>query len=258
MNQGTVNKSLSLATLALGIRILKTADRVTMSEPSVKVYVCEEVREVRRLHQDLFTDQFRQLPIEEQLDRQAGRIFEAHGAGNSAVATHIKCWHPELVGLPAEEIMRSDFTLADARLTIAREYGFTAWSDVQKQGLEPPDAEFEFAVDALVDGDVERLRQLLDGKPSLVRERSRFGHRATLLHYVGSNGIETHRQRVPLNLADVTRLLIEAGADVNATAEIYGGSTPIALLTSSAHPSQAGVLDEVLQILLDAGASRNS
>jgi hypothetical protein len=45
-----------------------------MNEPDLIVYTCEEVREVLRLHHDLFTDEFRQLPIHEQLDRQAQRI----------------------------------------------------------------------------------------------------------------------------------------------------------------------------------------
>ena len=49
-----------------------------MSEPAPSVYSCDEVREVQRLHHDLFTDEFRKLPIREQLDRQAQRIVEAY------------------------------------------------------------------------------------------------------------------------------------------------------------------------------------
>ena len=49
-----------------------------MSEPSQKVYACEEVRRVIRLHQDLFTEQFRRLSIREQLELQGQRIVDAH------------------------------------------------------------------------------------------------------------------------------------------------------------------------------------
>ncbi|NNE01456.1 MAG: ankyrin repeat domain-containing protein, partial [Pirellulaceae bacterium] len=77
----------------------------------------------------------------------------------------------------------------------------------------------------------------------------------TLLHYCGSNGVETYRQVVPTNLPQLTQLLIDAGADVNATAEMYGGNCPtLGLLITSAHPAEAGVVDQVVQILIDAGA----
>jgi hypothetical protein len=187
-----------------------------MSEANQPVYVSDQVREVERPHRDLLTDSVRRLPIRDQLDRQAHRIVEAHKAGDRAVVTHITCWHPTLVCHSADHIMNSHFTLDDARQTVAREYGFADWSDLAAQGANPPDLAFETAVDTLLTGDAEKLRALLDSDPSLVHRRSSFGHRSTFLHYVGSNGVETYRQRVPMNLAELTRLLIEAGADVNA------------------------------------------
>jgi len=226
-----------------------------MSERSPNVYACEVVREVIRLHHEVLSDGFRQLPVREQLDRQARRIVAAHGSGDQAVVTHITCWHPELVGHSVEEIMTHEFTLEDARQTIAREYGFADWSEVEERGSEPPGSEFESAVDALLAGDVDAVRELLKRNPSLVHERSKFGHRSTLLHYVGSNGVETYRQVVPYNLAEVTQVVLDAGADVNATAEMYGGgSTTIALLITSGHPAEAGVMDDVVKVLIDAGA----
>jgi hypothetical protein len=229
-----------------------------MSEATRQVYVSEKVRDVERLHRDLFTDSFRQLPIRDQLDRQAYRIVEGHKAGDRAVVTHITCWHPRLVCHSADEIMNSDFTLDDARQTIAREYGFTDWSNVEERGANPPDREFELAVDTLLSGDVEKLRNLLSSNPSLVQRRSSFGHRCSLLHYVGSNGVETYRQRVPLNLAEITRLLVDAGADANATAGMYGGgSTALGLLVTSDHPAKAGVTGDVAKVLVNAGAKQS-
>ena len=214
--------------------------------------------EVERLHHDLLTDDVRRLPIRDQLDRQAHRIVEGHKAGDRAVVTHITCWHPKLVCRSADDIMSSTFTLDDARQTIAREYGFADWSDVEARGANPPDPDFELAVDTLLRGDVEKLRGLLASDPSLIHRRSSFGHRSTLLHYVGSNGVETYRQRVPMNLAEITRLLVDAGADVNATANMYGGgSTALGLLVTSDHPAKAGVTGDVLKVLVDAGAKRD-
>ncbi len=230
-----------------------------MSEANRDIFVCDEVREVQRLHGDLFTYGFRRLCVRDQLDQQARRILAAHPSGNRAVVTHIGCWHPDLVGCGAEEIMSRELTLEDARQTIAREYGFTDWATAEAQGTHPPDADFEAAIDALLCGNVAALQGLLADKPALVTDRSAYGHRSTLLHYVGSNGVETHRQVVPRNLAAVTQILIDAGADVNATAEMYGGgSTTIALLITSSHPAAAGVVDEVVQLLIDAGAVTDS
>jgi hypothetical protein len=228
-----------------------------MSEAEQPVYASDQVREVERLHRDLLTDAMRHLPVRDQLDRQAHRIVEAHEAGDRAVVTHITCWHPTLVCHSADEIMNSHFTLDDARQTVAREYGFADWSDVEARGSAPPDPDFEFAVDTLLGGDVEKLRGLLSSDPSLIRRRSTYGHRATLLHYVGSNGVETYRQRVPMNLAEIARLLVEAGADVNARANMYGGSTVLGLLVTSDHPAKAGVTGDVRKVLEAAGAKKD-
>ena len=173
-----------------------------MSQAGQTVYVSDQVSEVERLHPDLFTDSFRRLPIRDQLDRQAHRIVEGHNAGDRAVVTHITCWHPKHVCRSADDIMSSTFTLDDARQTIAREYGFAGWSDVEARGANPPDLDFEIAVDTLLRGDAEKLRGLLAANPSLIQQRSSYGHRSTLLHYVGSNGVETYRQKVPMNLAE--------------------------------------------------------
>src|SRR5207249_2172287 len=48
---------------------------------------------------------------------------------------------------------------------------------------------------------------------------------------------------------------VDTGADVNATAEMYGGgSTAVGLLVTSDHPAKAGVTGDVLKVLVDAGA----
>src|SRR4051795_9995021 len=129
-----------------------------MSEAGQPVYVSDQVKEVERLHRDLLTDDVRRLPIRDQLDRQAHRIVAGHEAGDRAVVTHITCWHPKLVCHSADDIMGSDFTLDDALQTIAREYGFVDWPDVEARGASPPDLDFEIAVDTLLRGDVENLR----------------------------------------------------------------------------------------------------
>jgi hypothetical protein len=220
------------------------------------VYVDEDVQSVIDLHADLFTADFRELPICEQLDRQARRICEAHQNGNHAAAIHVTCWHPDLVGHSAADIMKRELTLRDTRETIAREYGFKDWRDAETLGKHPPDAIFESAVDAVLAGNIKALEALLSEHPQLTQKHSDYGHAATLLHYCGSNGVETWRQVVPGNLPDIVRLLISNGADVNAAAGMYGGGcAPLALVITSKFPAEAGVVDDVVQIMVDAGAA---
>ena len=131
---------------------------------------------------------------------------------------------------------------ADAQAIIAREHAFESWSAFAafaeaRRDPRSPVARFEAAADAIVGGDLDPLRRLLREDPALVQARSLRRHRATLFHYVGSNGIEGFRQRAPTNLVDIAAALLDAGADVNATAHIYGDAdTTIDLAATSIHP----------------------
>jgi hypothetical protein len=79
-----------------------------------------------------------------------------------------------------------------------------------------PVSAFEAAVDAIISGDQATLEKLLHENPTLVRGRSTREHRSTLLHYVSANGVEDFRQKTPKNIVQITKLLLKAGADVNA------------------------------------------
>ncbi len=147
------------------------------------VYVCEDVADVEALHPYLAGAEFKALPISEQLDRQARTLFAAHCGGDRRVKTQIACWLPGAARKSIDAILAAPFTLDDARLTIAREYGFKDWAAVLQTGDRAPDAPFEEAVDALVAGNLPLLKQMLDADPGLIHARSCYGHRATLLHY---------------------------------------------------------------------------
>ena len=151
-------------------------------------------------------------------------------------------------------------TLADAQLLVARSNGFASWpkfaahlEDLSR--ASSPASQFEAAADAIIAGDATTLADLLRKHPGLVRERSSREHRSTLLHYVSANGIEGFRQKTPANIVDIARQLLDAGADVNAESDAYGGrSTTLGLAATSCHPAKAGVQLALLQLLLDRGA----
>jgi hypothetical protein len=134
----------------------------------------------------------------------------------------------------------------DARLTVARDHGFASWSTAGGEC----DPIFELAVDAVVLGRIEELDRLLADAPDLIRRRSAYGHRATLLHYTAANGVEIRRQVVPANAAEVTARLLDAGADAAARLHAYGGTPDtLAMLKSSAHPRAAGVAADIERAL---------
>jgi ankyrin repeat protein len=150
--------------------------------------------------------------------------------------------------------------LADAQFLIARAHGFASWPKFARhvdalQHAGSSDAKFEQAADAIVSGDIATLRRLLDDTPELIRQRSGREHRSTLLHYVSANGVEDFRQRTPANIVAIARLLLDAGADVNAESDAYGGrSMTLGLVATSVHPEVAGVQIELMELLLDRGA----
>jgi len=155
---------------------------------------------------------------------------------------------------------RSRCLLVDAQFFIARAHGFANWPTFAAhiETLARPDSpvsNFEAAVDAIVAGDAAALRTQLRAHPELATARSTRDHRSTLLHYVSANGVEDFRQQTPANIVEIARILLRAGADVNATSEAYGGgSTALGLAATSVHPQQAGVQIALLDALLENGA----
>jgi len=114
---------------------------------------------------------------------------------------------------------------------------------------------FEAAVDAVVSGDADTLTRLLREDAGLVHARSAQAHHATLLNYVGANGVEAHRQKSPTNAVAIARILLDAGAEIDAAGDMYGGTTTLGLVATSIHPLDAGVQDALIASLLERGAS---
>jgi hypothetical protein len=152
-------------------------------------------------------------------------------------------------------------TLASAQFVIARSHGFESWprfvKHIEALGRKSSSiARFEAAADAIVSGKAAILKRLLKEDPELIRARSTREHQATLLHYVSANGVEGYRQKTPKNIVRITKLLLNAGAEIDAAANVYGGgATALGLAGTSVHPEKAGVQEALLQALLDHGAT---
>ena len=193
-------------------------------------------------------------PSLEQYKKQAKDFVKLARSSDSGVFERIRKYHPHPASLGAK------FALADAQLVIAREHGFESWPKFAKhiEGLaleNSPVSQFELAADAIVTGDTAALESLLRENPNLIRVRSTRVHRATLLHYVGANGFENYRQKSPKNAVEIAKILLDAGAEVDAVADAYGKDTTLGLVATSIHPKQAGVQIALMETLLDYGAA---
>jgi len=191
---------------------------------------------------------------------EAKALFEALRGSDRAAAWRFKWEHPRFRGKSVTDVDSSRLALADARMVIAREHGFEAWSDLRAlveaveddQGVQ----RFEAAADAVVDGALAKLQSMLREHPELARARSTRRHHATLLHYLGANGVEHGRQKTPPNAVEICRLLLEAGAEVDALADMYDQKcTTLSLLVSSSPPAEAGLQAALAETLLDHGAA---
>lgn len=196
----------------------------------------------------------------DEYQRQAEALFEAVQAHAAAAEWRFKWMHPQFRGKSVTEVRSAALGLADAQLVLALEYGFENWRELERfsdlVARDGPVLRFETAVEAVVAGDVATLQSMLRETPELVRERSPRRHRATLLHYVGANGVEDARQRTPANAVEVARILLEAGAEVDALADMYDGKcTTMSMLVSSSHPAEAGLQAILADTLIEYGAS---
>ena len=152
-----------------------------------------------------------------------------------------------------------DYREGDARAIITDTHDFSTWEHFAafRETLEEgtgPIARFEAAVDSIVSGELDTVKRLLDEDPQLVYARSIRTHHSTLLHYIGANGVEGFRQRTPKNAVEIATVLLDAGAEVDAMADMYGGSTTLGLVATSEHPKTAGLQQPLIELLLGRGA----
>lgn len=198
------------------------------------------------------------LPNLDQLKLQARELQAAYGSQNDEAHRRVRCHLSDKALL---ESPSTPLSLSQAQLVIARENGFRSWPRLKHHiasGQMVSEELFDRAVAAVIGGDAGSLSTFIAENPTIVYGRSASSHRATLLHYVAANGVEDHLQKSPQNAPEIARLLLGAGAEVDALAQTYGGGlnqTTLSLLVSSVHPAQSGVQAELVHVLVGAGAA---
>jgi Ankyrin repeats (3 copies) len=213
------------------------------------------------------TKQLPSRPDLTQLKHQAKDLMKARQAGDPAALQRIREFHPRFSKSRNPQIASAKFILADAHLTIAREYGFASWPRLKAQitGVQPAgelqrphherieDPVFRHAVDLLDAGDVDGLHAHLRLHPQLVGQRVLFEggnyfRNPGLLEFVAENPIR--HGKLPPNIVEVARAILEAGGKtekdiVNSTLE---------LVCSGRVPRECGVQIPLIDLLCVYGA----
>lgn len=214
----------------------------------MEIYKPKAVQELEVFYGDLLTKIDHYQRVSDHLEALSARMWEGVQAKNEGIFTEINNYHWQHLGKSQAALVKLGLTEDDCRQAIANEYGFRRWTEVVHVN-SPYNSVFESAVNAMLDGDLARVKKLLANKKELVNQKSPYGHDATLLHYAVSNGVELWRQKVPENLPATVAFLLDHGANSKAKMKVYGGEyTPSELLPSSAHPRAAGVLPELRKL----------
>lgn len=202
------------------------------------------------------------------LKHQAKDLLRDHATHDLAAAQRIREFHPRFADSSDITIFAASLRLADAQLTIARESGFPSWARLKRRVEKPApsdqlslphherieDPTFRHAVDLLDSGDVAGLSSLLKRHPQLVHQRvvfegGNYFRNPTLLEFVAENPIR--RGKLPPNIAEVAKVILDAGVEPAAIDETLG------LVTTGRVPGECGVQSAMIGLLCEYGADPN-
>lgn len=200
------------------------------------------------------------------LKHQAKDLLRDFRAGEMIAYQRIREFHPRFTSLSDAELGQQEISLSDALLSIAREYGYASWprlkSVIAKGRGEDTDVihndriedeEFRRALDLLDGGDARGLKEYLAAHPELVHRKVAFeGDNyftdPSLLEFVAENPVR--HDRMPENVVEITRIILEAGARDNPQAV----EDALMLVASGRVAREAGAQVPLLGLLCDFGA----
>ena len=153
-------------------------------------------------------------PSLEQLKHQAKDLLKSYKASDPEAIQRIRENHPRHANASDAEVRGARFTLADAQLVIAQEYGFAAWpklkAHVDSLTRESGDP-VERLKEAFKKDEAPLFRKLLDRNPEL---KARINEPVASFD---SPLITQVRSRAMLDV------LLDAGADINARSRWWAG-----------------------------------
>jgi hypothetical protein len=182
---------------------------------------------------------------------RAHEVLAAIAAGDESALRRLRTHVPRYADVPDWELAGVEIPLRDARLLVAREYGFPTWRDLvrfsrkARQDYEadkqPKEGALAEAVETIRAGDAERLEALLAADPELVR--APIGAGGTLLGQVAQPDVFGDHLGIELGVdRRCVELLIDAGSDLDVPLNLAACFNRV----------------ELVELLLDAGADPRS
>lgn len=204
------------------------------------------------------------------LKHQAKDLLTAHRCGSSVDLQRIRESHPRLRLRPVAEIAEATFTLADAQVTLAREYGYQNWQCLRSVvtggrigELDLPhherieDPAFRQAVDLMDAGEVDRLARHLQEHRGLITRRVRFEggnyfQTPSLIAFIAENPIR--HGAMPAKAVEIAVVLLDAGAASDRSML----NETLSLVCSGRVVRETGHQDPLIALLCARGADANA
>lgn len=165
------------------------------------------------------------------LKYQAKDLLSDFRNGKMSSYQRIREFHPKFAKMSDSGIAEQTFSLSDAQLSIAREYGYPSWprlTEVVVLGDERDislihndridDPVFLQALDFLDEGNAALLKKYLADHPNLVHQKvffegGNYFTEPTLIEFVAENPMRHYK--LPENIVEIARIILEAGAKNN-------------------------------------------
>ncbi|MFT6024443.1 MAG: hypothetical protein ACI9PY_002569 [Ascidiaceihabitans sp.] len=190
--------------------------------------------------------------------------------GKMSAYQRVREFHPKLSGLTDDAMSTQTFSLSDALLTIAREYGYPSWPRLKKVVADAcghdadlnhneriTDDAFRQALDFVDEGHAAHLRKHLADHPKLVHqtvtfEGGNYFAEPTLIEFVAENPIR--QGKMPENIVEIARIILDAGAKENQKSL----DETLMLTASGRIAREHGAQKLLLHLLCDYGADPNA
>lgn len=200
------------------------------------------------------------------LKHQAKDLLRDFRNGQMSAFQRVREFHPKLTTVSDAEMPSHTFSLSDAQISIAREYGYKTWPRLKQVVAERlheelqlshndrlPEGPFKQALDFMDAGDEPRLKAHLARHPQLVHERASFegGNyfaTPTLLEFIPEN--PNRQGHLPKNAVKIAEILLDAGAKANRDAL----NETLMLAASGRVCRECGIQEPLIELLCRAGA----
>ena len=202
------------------------------------------------------------------LKHQARDLLADRLAGKPVILQRIREFHPRFQGSSDAQVQAARFTLSDAYLALAREYGFASWARLRAHVASPTDLDrpqheritdpvFRLAVDLVDDADTEGLNAYLSEHPTLVRQRVKleggnYFTNPSLLEFIAENPVR--QGRLSADVVDVAKVILDAGARTDQAAL----NSTLGLVCSGRVPRECSVQVPLIRLLCQYGADAGS